>query len=478
MKKSLLLAAASLAVIACSKRTIGEAPVDPNLPADNVVRFSSAASTATVSKAGLDASGHSTFEVDDTIGIYAVLDTKTLGAAPASVFPTNADFQYLNRKYVVKSVDPYDGTTNPATPVPAIAHFEPFVDPTATPDPIDNTMYYLAGGQGWNYYAYYPTTLPGNLADASGNVFEMPTTVASATNTNFVGTGDMTNSTIKFFDQTGTPGTVTKNAYPGPIMFAYYGKKDTQAALGTRQDPVRLQFKYAVAKLTLEVTVAHTVTRDIPKELKAIAMYGDGMNQGFKFDLTQAKQVDATSGVYNVVTTDATAPAMANWTNTTTFPTFSGSSPFTGYLFKIPSAASDTTTTTITIPAGTGGTPAATTKPAAKFTVTGYLIPAGNNATSSVGGDLTNVFIKFYVSGQTNGKDPEVYTATLDQTKGGLVTTLPGTSTAAKNYLPAIAPGKEYKFKLTLDKNEIEFEGEIQDWEVVEPNGSDEIPAV
>lgn len=169
---------------------------------------------------------------------------------------------------------------------------------------------------------------------------------------------------------------------------------------------------------------------------------------------------------------------MANWTNITTFPTFSGSSPFTGYLFKIPSAASDTTTTTITIPAGTGGTPAATTKPAAKFTVTGYLIPAGNNATSSVGGDLTNVFIKFYVSGQTNGKDPEVYTATLDQTKGGLVTTLPGTSTAAKNYLPAIAPGKEYKFKLTLDKNEIEFEGEIQDWEVVEPNGSDEIPAV
>ena len=127
MKKSLLLAAASLAVIACSKRTIGEAPVDPNLPADNVVRFSSAASTATVSKAGLDADGHSTFEVDDTIGIYAVLDTKTLGAAPASVFPTNADFQYLNRKYVVKSVDPYDGTTNPATPVAAIAHYEPFV---------------------------------------------------------------------------------------------------------------------------------------------------------------------------------------------------------------------------------------------------------------------------------------------------------------------------------------------------------------
>ena len=98
MKKSLLLAAASLAVIACSKRTIGEAPVDPNLPADNVVRFSSAASTATVSKAGLDASGHSTFEVDDTIGIYAVLDTKTLGAAPASVFPTNADFQYLKKR--------------------------------------------------------------------------------------------------------------------------------------------------------------------------------------------------------------------------------------------------------------------------------------------------------------------------------------------------------------------------------------------
>ncbi len=68
MKKSLLLAAASLAVIACSKRTIGEAPVDPSAPADNVVRFTSG-TDAMVSKAGVDAAGHSTFEVNDTIGI-------------------------------------------------------------------------------------------------------------------------------------------------------------------------------------------------------------------------------------------------------------------------------------------------------------------------------------------------------------------------------------------------------------------------
>ncbi len=511
MKKSLLLAAASLAVIACSKRTIGEAPVDPNLPADNVVRFSSAASTATVSKAGLDADGHSTFEENDEIGIYAVLHTTTgtsLGAA-TGVFPTNTDFQYFNRQYKVTSVAPYDATTTPVA-TPAIATFEPVKDASAVAPLLqDNTMYYLSGGQAWNYYAYYPFSLTNELMDAaSTSDFVMPNTLAlSSAYANFVGKSDKsglaaTTPKKNFFDQTAlvtsTSAAPAPNAYPGPIMFAYYGDADKQATLGTAQKPVRLKFKYAVAKLTLNVKISEDViavptsgtTNTNISQLKAIAMEGEGMFQGFKFDLTKAKEVSTgtgNSGVYDVVTSitdDATnAPAMAAWTNKATFPVFTGTTPYTGYLFKVPVAADTKLNANGLLIAGSS--PAAYKK-TTEFQVTGYLVPAGNDAdlrdqatTNSQNPDMTgtlkNVFIKFYVSKQTGGANPEVYTVILDPTKGGTVTS--GTPTP-KNYLPSIAPGKEYKFNITLDKEKIQFEGEIEDWDVVEPNGSDEIPAV
>ncbi len=386
--------------------------------------------------------------------------------AAASAFPTNTSFQYLNRLYSVNKVDAYVSTTTPA-----IAHFEPVV--TTTPA-FDNTMYYLSGGQGWNYYAYYPYSLPSKLG-ATGTPFTMPTTVSGAIDANFAGKADI-NSPVNFFDQTKTPAT-SVNAYPGPIMFAYYGTEDKQAALTTAQKAVRLPFKYAVAKLTLNVTIAETVTKDIPNQLKAIALEATGMNQGFTFDLTKAKTVGTTTGVYDVVTTDATATAMTAWTDKVNAPTFTPTTgdPYTGYLFRIPETA-DLTATTINI---AGSSPAAT-KPAKKFTVTAYLIPAGNDKALSdaavaaggqayEGGSLTGAAIKFYVSTQSDGKNPEVYSANLDQSSN---------ATNPKNYLPSIAPGKEYQFNITLDKNAITFEGEIKDWEVVAPAGTDEIPAV
>lgn len=503
MKKSLLLAVASLAVIACSKRTIGEAPVDPNLPADNVVRFSSAGGV-TVTRAGLDKDGHSTFDVNDEIGIYAVLHGKSLGTLQTSsntLFPANTDFQYFNRQYKVTKVDPYDDTTDPSSPVQPIAHFEPVVDAAAVaPKLTDNTMYYLSGGQGWNYYAYYPYSLVEKLTNAAGTAdFVIPATLATAATAtpspaaNFIGKSDkggwsLSTPKPNFFDQTklvlSTSTNAVENTYPGPIMFAYYGQEDSQAALGTAQKAVRLPFKYAIAKLTLNVKISEDViavpttgtTNTNITQLLAIAMDGNEMYQGFTFDLTKARTVGASTGVYDVITTidndNVNAPAMTSWDVKTkkVAPNFTDSDPYTGYLFKVPDAA-DTKINAqcIEIP----GTTPKEYKKGTEFVVTGFLIPAGNVAGAD--GKLTNVEIKFYVSKQTGGKDPEVYTVTLDQTKGGTVT---GGNPAPKNYLPAIAPGKEYKFNITLDKNKITFEGEVEDWDVVEPAGSDEIPAV
>ena len=129
MKKSFLLAAASLAVISCSKRSFG-----PNVEeGDQQVRFSSG--TLAASKVSVDADGHSKFDKDDIIGVYAVLHGKTLGTDGSGAFPANNTFQYLDRKYIVSNNPAYDNVNNKA----AVAAFAP------QSQGVDN-MYYLAGG--------------------------------------------------------------------------------------------------------------------------------------------------------------------------------------------------------------------------------------------------------------------------------------------------------------------------------------------
>lgn len=418
MKKSILLAAVSLAVISCSKR---EMEIDPNLPEANEVRFSSGG--ASVTKVSVDADGHSTFDVDDQIGVYAVLHGKKLGTDGASAFPDNTDFQYLDRKYTVASVKSYDGVTSAA----AVASFNP--------TDVDARMYYLAGGQGWNYYAYFPV-----LTSTGALTAKMPSKVADATATNFEKKVAPTNGKIGFFDQSKLSEVDAATPYPGPIMFAYYGTEDKAVTAGQTQPAVNLPFKYAVAKLTLEVEVAQAVTSEPETDFRAITLEAAGLKQGIIFDLTKATAVGTTSGVYEVITQDPAAAELdGTWDNSTTVKVPSAATNFRGYLFEAQN-----------VKVGVNSDPST-------FTTTGYLIPAGNVA----GGDgtLTGAKIKFYVGTTTA---PEVYTAELDKD---------GT-----NYLKEIAPGKEYKFKIKINKNEVTFTGTIEDWELVD-NTTTEIPA-
>lgn len=406
MKKSLILAVASLAVIGCSKREIG---VDPNAADPNEVRFSTGGATVT-SKVTTDAAGKSAFENGDLIGVYAVLDGKKLGTDASAAFPTT--LQYLNKKFKVTSVKTATATD------PAIATF--------TANSTADKMYYLAGDQAWNYYAYSPTT---------GTLFSgMPTAATSAAAAQFV----KTDNTNTFYNQTAL--STSSSLYPGPIMFAYHGTADKASST----HPVNLTFKHALAKLTLDVTVATSIGSVSSASDATIMMYGDGLTQGLTFDLTKATAVGATSGVYEVIS--QTASSTTNLDGTTT--ASAGATPTPAdtkaYFFEaIPDAGGDVQ----------------------HFTVTGYLVPAGCQAAPGTG-SLKNVEIKFYIG---TGTDLQAYTAKLDETAGGSVS-------GKTNYLPQIEPGKEYKFKIELKQHEVTFTGTIEDWDVVD-NTSTPIPA-
>lgn len=409
MKKSLILAVASLAVIGCSKREMG---VDPNAADPNEVRFSAGGATVT-SKVTTDATtGKTVFEQNDLIGVYAVVDGKKLGTDGSNAFP--ASLQYLNKKFKVTSVKAATTTD------PAVATF--------TANANGDKMYYLAGDQAWNYYAYYPTT--GNAMFSS-----LPTAATNAAAGQFV----KTDNTNTFYNQTAL--STSSSLYPGPIMFAYYSTPDKASS----SHPVNLTFKHALAKLTLDVTVASSIGSVNSAADATIMMYGDGLTEGITFDLTKATAVGATSGVYEVIS-QTTTPTPANLDGTST--ATAGATPTPAdtkaYFFEaIPDAGGDVQ----------------------HFTVTGYLVPAGCDKTS--GGTLENVKIRFYIG---TGSNLQAYTANLDETVGGTVS-------GKTNYLPQIEPGKEYKFKIELKQDEVNFTGTIEDWTLVDKS-STTIPAV
>ena len=409
MKKSLILAVASLAVIGCSKREIG---VDPNAADPNEVRFSTGGATVT-SKVTTDAAGKSAFENNDLIGVYAVLDGKKLGTDASAAFPTT--LQYLNKKFKVTSVKAATSTD------PAVATF--------TANGTSEKMYYLAGDQAWNYYAYYPTT---------GTLFSgMPTLTTAAAAAQFV----KTDNTNTFYNQTAL--STSSSLYPGPIMFAYHGTADKASST----HPVNLTFKHALAKLTLDVTVANSIGSVSGASDATIMMYGDGLTEGLTFDLTKATAVGAASGVYEVISQTTTgSPAHLDGTTTASAGATPTPADTKAYFFEaIPDAGGDVQ----------------------HFTVTGYLVPAGCVAAPGTG-TLKNVEIKFYI-GASGSMNLQAYTAKLDETAGGSIS-------GKTNYLPQIEPGKEYKFKIELKQHEVTFTGTIEDWDVVD-NTSTPIPA-
>lgn len=253
MKKSFLFAAAALVAVSCSKREMGYDPYEAD---PNEVRFSSGSVGVTPdSKVTVD--GASKFELDDEIGIYAVYDGKKIDEADA--FPTNTSVQYKNKFFKVTDVavdDPYTATFD------------------ATSD--DNRIYYLPGGQAYNYYAYFPTS----------------TASAKPINSSF----KIEETTNQFANQTGlfrqevAGGAATKIAsYPGPMMYAYYSTPDKAPVSGSPVTPVELSFKYANAKLSLSIVMdknAGTV-----EEITGVELYAtSGMYQGYTFDLTQADE--------------------------------------------------------------------------------------------------------------------------------------------------------------------------------------------
>lgn len=380
MKKSFLLAAAALVAFSCSKREMGYDPYEAD---PNEVKFSSGSVGVTPdSKVTVD--GASKFEQDDEVGIYAVLHGKTIEASDA--FPANTSVQYKDKRFKVTSVeldDPY----------------------TATFEAVDesNKIYYLPGGQEYNYYAYFPTSTAG----------------AKPINTSF----KIEETTNQFANQTGlfrqdvAGGEATKiAAYPGPMMYAYYSTADKATSPAV---PVPLSFKYANAKLSLSIEMdknAGTV-----EEITSVELYAtSGLYQGYTFDLTQA---------------DELVPAVVKQGETT---------PLDGTGTGVSSAAYHFQNLIKT--AGGGAT--------SESYVTGYLIPADA---------ITGAKIRIT---KGSGIQAEVFTANLDQTS----------ETAAKNYLPSIEAGKEYKFKITITKTEVQFTGTIEDWEVVD-NSETEIPA-
>lgn len=452
MKKSLLLAAASLAVISCSKRSFGPGEIIDNNNDPMEVKFSTNTANVTPSKVGLDGNGHSTFQLKDTIGIYAVNHGKFLGSTPAitigtteGVFPSASAAQYMNKLYGVVSVTGYV----PGSPdVPAIAEFKA---KTA------NAIFYQAGGKGWNYYAYYPA---GDTV--KGTPFDRMNMVANNVAYNVF------EQTLSFQDQTKVTGMDVvspdlNKMYPGPVMFAYYATEDKAPVAGVAKAPTKLEFKYANAKLTMDLEVKGTVGK--VGDIASIVLYGTGMTGGFNFDLSKAN-AKGVSGVYEVMTT-FTGSGVQNLDGTNLSngaqSMFSRAYIFGKHVTKAISHKNDPTyNSSLT---GTAGLEDKG-KDSTLSVTTGYLVPCQT---------VTNAKIEVRVADAMGGV--QIFTALLDETKGGTMTgNKPGTSVPYKNYLSKIEPGKEYKFKVVVDKKAVNFTGTIEDW-VVEDNTSNPIPA-
>ena len=396
MKKTLLLAAAALAAVSCSKRPI-ETIKEPGLE-PNAVRFSSGATTVTPSKVttnpDLGKEQGTIFEENDVIGVYAVLNGKKLSDGDA--FPTNTALQYKKKKYKVESVDA--GSEYLAT---------------FKPNSADETIYYLPGGQGYNYYAFYPTT------EQNGKEVSTNYTFTEST-------AGWCNQTSLFTETPASSGTWVPTAgvaYPGPIMYAYYDTEDKALGNGQVNPAVHLSFKHAVAKLSLDVEMDETA--GTVNDINAIELFANtGLYQGFTFDLTKASETPAT------VVTGNTSGTLLDGTG-------SGSSAKSYRFQNLTKTTSGPTTTSA---------------------VTGYLIPATG---------ITNAQIRFTVGSGTNA---QVFTAKLDKSSTG------ENVSGGENHLATIEAGKEYKFKITIKKTAVEFTGTIEDWGLVD-NSSTEIPA-
>lgn len=398
MKKTLLLAAAALAAVSCSKRPI-ETIKEPGLE-PNAVRFSSGATTVTPSKVTTNPGKEqgTIFEENDVIGVYAVFHGQKLGSG--SEFPTNPALQYKKKKYKVESVNVGESY---------LATFKP--------NTTDETIYYLPGGQGYNYYAFYPTT------EANGKEVQSNYTFTEAAN---ISANSWVNQTALFQESAPSSGTwvpVEGQAYPGPIMYAYYDTEDKALGNGQTNPAVHLSFKHAVAKLSLDVEMDETA--GAVTDITAIELFATtGLYQGFTFDLTKASETPAT-----VVAGNTTSGTLLDGTGTST----------TAKSYKFQNLTKTTSGTTTT------------------SAVTGYLIPATG---------ITNAQIRFTVG---SGNNAQVFTAKLDKSSTG-------ENVSGENHLATIEAGKEYKFKITIKKTAVEFTGTIEDWDVVD-NSSTEIPA-
>ena len=253
MKKSFLLAATALVAFSCSKREMG---YDPYQPDPNEVHFASGqVNVKPDSKVTTDPVKGSIFEKDDEIAVYAVMHGIKIDEEGA--FPANTSVQYKNKLFKVTSVaedDPYTAT------------FE------ATDE--DNKIYYLPGGQGYNYYAYFPT------ANVSGKTMSTSTFTFEETGNNFA------KQTSLFSQDNGSLDVTTIAAYPGPMMYAYYSVEDN-AKTGT---PVPLEFKYANAKLSL--TIEMDKNAGMVDDITAIELFAaEGLYQGYTFDLKEADEL-------------------------------------------------------------------------------------------------------------------------------------------------------------------------------------------
>ncbi len=420
MKKSLLLAAAALMAVACSKREINPIPTpSPEGPEGNAGLVSFSAGMTAGTKVSVDNTtnvGASKFDVNDVIGVYALIPSASMDlTAKATTYPTLPNFQFLNKKYKVTTSTWTEDFDAPSSGNDAyVAEFDP--NTTGTDE-----MYYQSGNKAWSFLAYYPTSA---ITEAAGLVGGLPSIIGDV---DVPGNWEKTETDLSFQIQTDILDNGGAKAYPGPIMYAY---NDDENEPG---DPavVPLAFKYANAKISLEVKIDGTVGENT--QLKAVTLYGVGLLSGYKFDLKQA--VGAT-------------PENVFVSNT------SGST-LTGLV--------------------TSGTPVASTR-AYQFgftkvaattdsvTSVGYLVPATA---------VTKAKIEFFFDTSGNGSAIERYVAYLDQSATG-DSPIKNDGT---NFLDKIEPGKEYKFKLSVKKNQVTFSGTIADWDVVDKTGDDPIPA-
>lgn len=422
MKKSLLLAAASLAVISCSKRAM-ETAENPGVQDPNAVQFATGGTTITSkvtesSDATDAANGVVTFEQGDIIGIYAVYHGKKLSDGNAA-FPSTSELQYKKKKYVVSTVADKSAT------IPYLAAFKPATATDNVNITEDQTIYYLPGGQAYDYYAFFPTT------EQEGPEIDKPANTYS-----FTESGKEWLDQTEMYESTNTSTndvvwTKAAAAYPGPLLYAYNtgkdiknqndGQGDKAPKIGETKEPVHLEFKHAVAKLTLEVEVDKTA--GLATDIDKIEMFaGAGMFQGFTFNLKNASEDQATSPVVTANTT------LLDGTGSGTTAKF--------YQFQNrwqPYDSSDP-----------DNMPAKTTSK-----VTGYLIPSAA---------VENAKIRFIFS-----TGNQTFTAKLDKSATG-----DDSSATGDNMLEKIEAGKEYRFKITIQKSGAEFNGTIEKFDVID----------